>query len=106
MVEIAEEAGLRPGILNTVNGFGAEAGKAVCEHPKIKPKAFVRESKTESAIVKQGADALKRNHLELGGKSPVIVFDDADLNHALDAVIFMIYSSNGKRCIPSSRLLL
>ncbi len=73
---------------------------------KLNLQPLPGKAKTESAIVKQGADALKRNHLELGGKSPVIVFDDADLNHALDAVIFMIYSSNGKRCIPSSRLLL
>ena len=55
---------------------------------------------------KQGADTLKRNHLELGGKNPVIVFDDADLDRALDAAIFMIYSINGERCTSSSRLLL
>ena len=102
LVEIAEEAGLPAGVLNTVNGFGEEAGKALCEHPKIKAIAFVGESKTGSAIVKQGANTLKRNHLEFGGKNPVIVFDDADFNHALDAVIFMIYSNNGERCTSSS----
>lgn len=105
LVEIAEEAGLPPGVLNTVNGFGEDAGKALCEHPKIKAIAFVGESRTGSLIVKQGADTLKRNHLELGGKNPVIVFDDADLDRALDAVIFMIYSINGERCTSSSRLL-
>lgn len=105
LVEIAEEAGLPPGVLNTVNGFGEGAGKALCEHPKIKAIAFVGESKTGSQITKQGADTLKRNHLELGGKNPVIVFDDADLDRALDAVIFMIYSINGERCTSSSRLL-
>ncbi|MDG1431041.1 MAG: aldehyde dehydrogenase family protein, partial [Paracoccaceae bacterium] len=98
LVEIAEEAGLPPGVLNTVNGFGESAGKALCEHPKIKAIAFVGESSTGSLITKQGADTLKRNHLELGGKNPVIVFDDADLDRALDAVIFMIYSINGERC--------
>jgi len=92
-------------VLNTVNGFGEEAGKALCEHPKIKAIAFVGESSTGSMIVKQGADTLKRNHLELGGKNPVIVFEDADLDRALDAVIFMIYSINGERCTSSSRLL-
>ncbi|MEO9819888.1 MAG: 5-carboxymethyl-2-hydroxymuconate semialdehyde dehydrogenase [Paracoccaceae bacterium] len=106
LVEIAEEAGLPPGVLNTVNGFGEEAGKALCEHPKIKAIAFVGESRTGSLITKQGADTLKRNHLELGGKNPVIVFDDADLDRALDAVIFMIYSINGERCTSSSRLLI
>ena len=106
LVEIAEEAGLPPGVLNTVNGFGEQAGKALCEHPLIKAIAFVGESRTGSQIVKQGADTLKRNHLELGGKNPVIVFDDADLDRALDAVIFMIYSINGERCTSSSRLLI
>jgi 5-carboxymethyl-2-hydroxymuconic-semialdehyde dehydrogenase len=105
LVEIAEEAGLPAGVLNTVNGFGEGAGKALCEHPLIKAIAFVGESSTGSLITKQGADTLKRNHLELGGKNPVIVFDDADLDRALDAVIFMIFSINGERCTSSSRLL-
>lgn len=106
LVEIAEQAGLPPGVLNTVNGFGEGAGKALCEHPLIKAIAFVGESRTGSLITKQGADTLKRNHLELGGKNPVIVFADADLERALDAVIFMIYSINGERCTSSSRLLI
>ncbi len=105
LVEIAEEAGLPKGVLNTVNGFGPDAGKALTEHPLIKAIAFVGESRTGSIITKQGADTLKRMHLELGGKNPVIVFDDADLDRALDAVIFMIYSINGERCTSSSRLL-
>lgn len=105
LVEIAEQAGLPPGVLNTVNGFGEGAGKALCEHPLIKAIAFVGESRTGSLITKQGADTLKRNHLELGGKNPVIVFEDANLDRALDAVIFMIYSINGERCTSSSRLL-
>lgn len=106
LVEIAEEAGLPPGVLNTVNGFGEEAGKALTEHKAIKAIAFVGESRTGSIITKQGADTLKRMHLELGGKNPVIVFEDADLDRALDAVIFMIYSINGERCTSSSRLLI
>ncbi len=105
LVEIAEEAGLPKGVLNTVNGFGPDAGKRLTEHPLIKAVAFVGESRTGSIITKQGADTLKRMHLELGGKNPVIVFDDADLDRALDAVIFMIYSINGERCTSSSRLL-
>ena len=105
LVEIAEEAGLPPGVLNVVNGFGEEAGRALTEHPDIKAIAFVGESRTGSIITKQGADTLKRMHFELGGKNPVIVFDDADLDRALDAVIFMIYSVNGERCTSSSRLL-
>ena len=106
LVEIAEEAGLPAGVLNTVNGFGEEAGKALTEHKAIRAIAFVGESRTGSIITKQGADTLKRMHLELGGKNPVIVFDDADIERALDAVIFMIYSINGERCTSSSRLLI
>ncbi len=105
LVEIAEDAGLPKGVLNTVNGYGHDAGKRLTEHPLIKAIAFVGESRTGAIITKQGADTLKRMHLELGGKNPVVVFDDADLDRALDAVIFMIYSINGERCTSSSRLL-
>ncbi|MXV97114.1 MAG: aldehyde dehydrogenase family protein, partial [Acidimicrobiaceae bacterium] len=66
---------------------------------------FVGESATGSAIQAQSAATLKRLHFELGGKNPVIVFDDADLDRALDAAVFMIYSLNGERCTSSSRLL-
>ncbi|MFT7595807.1 MAG: 5-carboxymethyl-2-hydroxymuconic-semialdehyde dehydrogenase [Paracoccaceae bacterium] len=106
LAEIAQEAGLPPGVWNLVNGLGEEAGKALTEHPDIKAIAFVGESRTGSMIMKQGADTLKRVHFELGGKNPVIVFDDADQDRALDAAIFMIYSLNGERCTSSSRLLL
>ncbi|MGR3679733.1 MAG: 5-carboxymethyl-2-hydroxymuconate semialdehyde dehydrogenase [Paracoccaceae bacterium] len=105
LAEIAHEAGLPAGVWNLVNGFGEEAGKRLTEHPDIKAIAFVGESKTGSMIMKQGAATLKRVHFELGGKNPVVVFDDADLNRALDAAIFMIYSLNGERCTSSSRLL-
>ncbi|MEM7211905.1 MAG: 5-carboxymethyl-2-hydroxymuconate semialdehyde dehydrogenase [Pseudomonadota bacterium] len=103
--EIAEEAGLPPGVWNMVHGMGEEAGKALTEHKDIKAIAFVGESRTGSMIMAQGAPTLKRVHFELGGKNPVVVFDDADLDRALDAAIFMIYSLNGERCTSSSRLL-
>ncbi len=105
LCEIAHEAGLPPGVWNLVNGFGEDAGKALTEHPDIKAIAFVGESKTGSMIMRQGAETLKRVHFELGGKNPVVVFDDADLDRALDAAVFMIYSLNGERCTSSSRLL-
>ncbi|MEO1399146.1 MAG: 5-carboxymethyl-2-hydroxymuconate semialdehyde dehydrogenase, partial [Pseudomonadota bacterium] len=106
LAEICHDAGLPKGVLNLVNGLGEEAGKALTEHPDIKAIAFVGESRTGSMIMKQGADTLKRVHFELGGKNPVVVFEDADLERALDAVIFMIYSLNGERCTSSSRLLI
>lgn len=105
LVEIAEEAGLPKGVWNLVNGFGEDAGKALTEHPDIKAVGFVGESRTGSMIMKQGADTLKRFHFELGGKNPVVVFADADLERAADAAVFMIYSLNGERCTSSSRLL-
>ncbi len=105
LAEICFEAGLPAGVLNTVHGFGEEAGKSVTEHPAIRAVAFVGESATGSLIMTQSAPTLKRLHFELGGKNPVVVFDDADLDRALDAVVFMIYSLNGERCTSSSRLL-
>jgi 5-carboxymethyl-2-hydroxymuconic-semialdehyde dehydrogenase len=105
LAEICAEAGLPAGVLNTVHGFGETAGKAVTEHRAIRAVAFVGESSTGSAIMAQAAPTLKRLHFELGGKNPVVVFEDADLERALDAVVFMIYSLNGERCTSSSRLL-
>ena len=105
LAEIMTEAGVPAGVVNVVNGVGERAGKLLTEHPAIRATAFIGESKTGSLIMSQGAPTLKRVHLELGGKNPVIVFADADLDRALDAVIFMIYSLNGERCTSSSRLL-
>ena len=105
LAEICTEAGLPDGVLNLVNGTGETAGRALTEHPAVRAVAFVGESLTGSRIMRQGAETLKRVHFELGGKNPVIVFDDADMGRALDAVVFMIYSLNGERCTSSSRLL-
>ena len=105
LAEIMSEAGVPEGVANLVNGIGEETGKALTEHATIRAVAFVGESATGSAIMAQGAPTLKRVHFELGGKNPVIVFADADLDRALDAAVFMIYSLNGERCTSSSRLL-
>jgi 5-carboxymethyl-2-hydroxymuconic-semialdehyde dehydrogenase len=105
LAEIADEV-LPKGVWNMVNGFGEDAGKRLTEHPAIKAVALVGETATGSHIMRQGAATLKRMHFELGGKNPVIVFDDADFERALDAVVFMIYSLNGQRCTSSSRLLI
>jgi 5-carboxymethyl-2-hydroxymuconic-semialdehyde dehydrogenase len=105
LAQIMTEAGVPPGVINVVNGVGERAGRLLTEHTAIRATAFIGESKTGSLIMTQGAPTLKRVHLELGGKNPVVVFDDADLDRALDAVVFMIYSLNGERCTSSSRLL-
>ena len=98
LVEIAEEAGLPAGVWNLVNGPGESAGKALTEHPDIKAIGFVGESSTGSMIMRQASETLKRFHFELGGKNPVVVFADSDLERAADAAVFMIYSLNGERC--------
>ncbi len=105
LAEIMTEAGVPPGVVNLVNGVGERAGRRLTEHPAIRATAFIGESRTGSLIMSQGAPTLKRVHLELGGKNPVIVFEDADLERAVDAVVFMIYSLNGERCTSASRLL-
>lgn len=106
LADISAEAGLPAGVWNTVNGLGEVVGKRLTEHPAIKAIAFVGETVTGSHIMAQAAPTLKPVHFELGGKNPVIVFEDADFERALDAVVFMIYSLNGQRCTSSSRLLI
>lgn len=106
LAEMSQEAGIPAGVWNMVNGLGESVGKRLTEHPVIKAVAFVGETVTGSYIMAQAASTLKRLHLELGGKNPVLVFEDADFERALDAVIFMIYSLNGQRCTSSSRLLI
>ncbi len=105
LAEILHQAGIPAGVVNTVHGFGETAGRALTEHPEIRAIAFVGESATGSAILRQGADTLKRVHFELGGKNPAVVFEDADLDRAVDGTVFMIFSLNGERCTSNSRAL-
>ena len=105
LAEIVQEVDLPPGVLNVVHGFGEVAGDALVRHPKVPLISFTGETTTGRTIMKNGSDALKRFSMELGGKSPVLVFADADLDRALDAVVFGVYSLNGERCTAGSRLL-
>lgn len=105
LAELALEAGLPPGVLNVVHGTGEGAGRWLTEHEAIRAIAFVGGSATGARIQGQAAATLKRTQLELGGKNPVLVFEDAELERALDAIVFMIYGLNGERCTSSSRLL-
>lgn len=101
--ELATEAGLPPGVLNIVHGFGKEAGEPLCAHPDVRAISFTGSTATGNRIVQSAG--LKKFSMELGGKSPFVVFDDADLARALDAAIFMIFSNNGERCTAGSRIL-
>lgn len=106
LAEIIHEAGLPKGVFNIVHGFGETAGANLVAHPDVKLISFTGETKTGSEIMKNGADTLKRFSMELGGKSPFIVFPDADLERALDAAIWGVFSFNGERCTANSRLYL
>jgi 5-carboxymethyl-2-hydroxymuconic-semialdehyde dehydrogenase len=101
--ELAREAGIPAGVLNIVHGFGTEVGEPLCQHPDVRAISFTGSTVTGNRIVK-GA-GLKKFSMELGGKSPFVVFDDADLPRALDAAVFMIFSNNGERCTAGSRIL-
>lgn len=105
LAQIIQEADLPPGVFNVVHGFGESAGAPLVAHPQVNLISFTGETTTGQTIIKNGADTLKRNSMELGGKSPNIVFADADLDRALDASLWQIYSLNGERCTASSRLL-
>jgi 5-carboxymethyl-2-hydroxymuconic-semialdehyde dehydrogenase len=102
--ELATEAGLPPGVLNIVHGFGKETGEPLCAHPDVRAISFTGSTATGQRIVQNAG--LKKFSMELGGKSPFVVFEDADLERALDAAIFMIFSNNGERCTAGSRILI
>ncbi|WP_405373095.1 MULTISPECIES: 5-carboxymethyl-2-hydroxymuconate semialdehyde dehydrogenase [unclassified Microbacterium] len=102
---IFEEAGLPPGVFNLVNGLGEEAGDALVKHPDVPLISFTGESSTGQVIFANAAPFLKGLSMELGGKSPAIVFADADLEAAIDATIFGVFSLNGERCTAGSRIL-
>ncbi|MGO9036630.1 MAG: 5-carboxymethyl-2-hydroxymuconate semialdehyde dehydrogenase [Steroidobacteraceae bacterium] len=101
--ELALEAGIPAGVLNVVHGFGAEAGEPLCRHPDVRAISFTGSTATGEHIVK--AAGLKKFSMELGGKSPFVIFGDADVARALDAALFMVFSNNGERCTAGSRIL-
>jgi 5-carboxymethyl-2-hydroxymuconic-semialdehyde dehydrogenase len=106
LAHIIQEADLPPGVFNVVHGFGETAGAPLVAHPQVQVISFTGETTTGQAIIRNGAGTLKRYSMELGGKSPTVVFEDADLDRALDGSIFQLYSLNGERCTAGSRLLL
>ncbi|WP_426184468.1 5-carboxymethyl-2-hydroxymuconate semialdehyde dehydrogenase [Microbacterium sp. TWP3-1-2b2] len=102
---IFEEAGLPKGVFNLVNGLGEDAGDALVKHPDVPLISFTGESSTGQLIFANAAPHLKGLSMELGGKSPAVVFADADLDAAVNATIFGVFSLNGERCTAGSRIL-
>ena len=101
--ELALAAGIPAGVLNVVHGFGDEAGEALVSHADVRAISFTGSTRTGNRIVRSAG--LKKFSMELGGKSPFVVFADADFERALDADVFMIFSNNGERCTAGSRIL-
>ena len=101
--ELALEAGIPAGVLNLVHGTGHGAGEPLCSHPDVRAISFTGSTVTGGRIVQSAG--LKKFSMELGGKSPFVVFDDADFERALNAALFMVFSNNGERCTAGSRIL-
>ncbi|HEY5634032.1 MAG TPA: aldehyde dehydrogenase [Burkholderiaceae bacterium] len=104
-VALFEEAGFPPGVVNTVTGYGTEAGTALASHPDVAKVAFTGGDFTGQKIYEAGAPTLKHVSLELGGKSPNIVFADANLDAAVAGAVSGIFAATGQTCIAGSRLL-
>ncbi|MFD1662821.1 5-carboxymethyl-2-hydroxymuconate semialdehyde dehydrogenase [Streptomyces caeni] len=103
--EILTAAGVPDGAVNIVHGIGEEAGQALVDHPAVPLLSFTGSTTTGRHIAGSSARHLKTLSMELGGKSPVVVFADADLDAALDSVVFGVFSLNGERCTAGSRVL-
>lgn len=105
-MSLIEEAGFPPGVVNTVTGFGKDVGAALVEHPDVAKIAFTGSDLSGQKIYESAAKSIKHVSLELGGKSPNIVFEDADIEASVMGAISGIFAATGQTCIAGSRLLL
>jgi aldehyde dehydrogenase (NAD+) len=105
LMKLFEEAGFPKGVINVVTGFGIEVGEPLVKHPLVRKVAFTGSSKTGAHVYSEAAQDIKRVSLELGGKSPNIVFDDCKMENAVKGVISGIFAASGQTCIAGSRLL-
>jgi aldehyde dehydrogenase (NAD+) len=104
-VELLAEAGLPPGVVNVVHGFGEEVGDALVRHPDVPVITFTGSRETGVAVTHAAADRLKLVHLELGGKNGIIVLDDADLDLAVEGIVWSAFGTSGQRCTAASRVI-
>src|SRR5437764_1084892 len=104
-VELFAEAGLPRGVLNIVHGGGGEVGQRLVEHPDVPIITFTGSRETGVAVTRAAAEHLKHVHLELGGKNAIIVMDDADLDLAVDGVVWSAFGTSGQRCTAASRVI-
>lgn len=106
LAAIADDVGLPPGVLNVVTGYGAEAGQALTDHPGVDKLAFTGSIQTGSRVMMAAARDIKKVSLELGGKSPFIVFGDSDIEKAVEWIMFGIFWNQGQVCSATSRVLI
>ena len=104
-VDLLQEAGLPEGVVQIVHGFGEEAGDALVKHPDVPVITFTGSRETGVLVTKNAADELKHVHLELGGKNAIIVMDDADVDLAVDGIIWSAFGTAGQRCTAASRVI-
>ena len=104
--EICREAGVPDGVVNVLTGPGKEVGEALAAHPGVDKVAFTGETATGRRILELSAGTIKKVSLELGGKSPNIVFPDTNLEEAVDGSLFAIFTNAGQRCTARTRLFL
>ncbi len=104
-MKLVEQAGIPPGVVNVVTGFGQEVGMPLVEHPLVAKVAFTGSDATGQRVYEAAARGIKRVSMELGGKSPNIVFDDAELDNAVKGVVSGIFAATGQTCVAGSRLL-
>ncbi len=105
LARLVEEAGFPPGVVNVLTGFGRDAGAPLAAHPGVDKVAFTGSTATGAAVMRGAADHLARVSLELGGKSPQVVFADADLEAAANGVVAGVFAATGQTCMAGSRLL-
>ncbi|MEM6546231.1 MAG: aldehyde dehydrogenase family protein [Pseudomonadota bacterium] len=105
LAEVIDEAGCPPGVFNMINGDGPGVGEAISAHPDIDMVSFTGSTRAGKAITKSAADTIKRVTLELGGKSPNLLFADADLEQAAKVSVDACFINNGQSCDAASRLL-
>jgi acyl-CoA reductase-like NAD-dependent aldehyde dehydrogenase len=104
-VELLDEAGVPAGVVNIVHGYGETAGDALVRHPDVPIITFTGSRETGVAVTKAAADNLKHVHLELGGKNAIIVLDDADVDLAVEAILWSAFGTSGQRCTAASRVI-
>ncbi|SFA95105.1 aldehyde dehydrogenase (NAD+) [Collimonas sp. OK607] len=102
---LVHEAGFPHGVVNIITGFGADCGRALTSHPLVSRIAFTGGPETARHIVRNSAENLAFTTLELGGKSPVLVFDDVDVDSVANGIIAGIFAATGQSCVAGSRLL-